>query len=39
MEALKHNILIRGFFKKRGYEDSEELTKHEIPKLPPGPFP
>jgi phospholipid/cholesterol/gamma-HCH transport system substrate-binding protein len=37
MEALKHNFLIRGFFKKRGYEDSEELTKHAISKLPPGP--
>jgi phospholipid/cholesterol/gamma-HCH transport system substrate-binding protein len=37
MEALKHNFLIRGFFKKRGYEDSEELTKHEISKLPPVP--
>jgi outer membrane protein OmpA-like peptidoglycan-associated protein len=37
MEALKHNFLIRGFFKKRGYEDSDELTKHEVSKLPPGP--
>jgi len=37
MEALKHNFLLRGFFKKRGYEDSSELTKHEIPKLPPEP--
>jgi phospholipid/cholesterol/gamma-HCH transport system substrate-binding protein len=34
MEALKHNFLVRGFFKKRGYEDSEELTKHQIPRLP-----
>jgi len=34
MEALKHNFLVRGFFKKRGYEDSDELTKHEIAKLP-----
>jgi phospholipid/cholesterol/gamma-HCH transport system substrate-binding protein len=38
MEALKHNFLLRGFFKKRGYEDSDELTKHGIPKLPPGPY-
>jgi hypothetical protein len=36
MEALKHNFLVRGFFKKRGY-DSDELTRHEIPKLPAGP--
>ena len=34
MEALKHNFLIRGFFKKRGYDDSTELTKHVIAKLP-----
>jgi len=36
MEALKHNFLLRGFFKKRGYEDATELTKHEIEELPPG---
>jgi hypothetical protein len=29
-EALKHNFLLRGFFKDRGYEDSAELTKNEI---------
>src|ERR1700683_5040493 len=34
MEALKHNFLLRGFFKKRGYEDSSDLTKYEIDKLP-----
>jgi phospholipid/cholesterol/gamma-HCH transport system substrate-binding protein len=34
MEALSHNFLLRGFFKKRGYEDSSELTAHEIPRLP-----
>jgi outer membrane protein OmpA-like peptidoglycan-associated protein len=33
-EALKHNFLLRGFFKNRGYEDSAELTKNEIPQLP-----
>src|SRR5260370_5194551 len=27
MEALKHNFLLRGFFKKRGYEDQTELKK------------
>jgi phospholipid/cholesterol/gamma-HCH transport system substrate-binding protein len=37
MEALKHNLLVRGYFKKRGYEDSSELTKHEIPQLPAEP--
>jgi hypothetical protein len=34
MEALKHNFLLRGFFNKRGYVDSDELKKHEIAKLP-----
>ena len=34
MEALKHNFLLRGYFKTRGYEDSSELTKNEISKLP-----
>jgi phospholipid/cholesterol/gamma-HCH transport system substrate-binding protein len=37
MEALKHNFLVRGFFKNRGYEDSAEVTKHEIDRLPGGP--
>lgn len=34
MEALKHNFFLRGFFKKRGYFDSSELTAHAIAKLP-----
>lgn len=34
MEALKHNFLLRGFFKKRGYEDSDELAKHAVAHLP-----
>jgi phospholipid/cholesterol/gamma-HCH transport system substrate-binding protein len=34
MEALKHNFLLRGFFNKRGYENSADLTKHQIPQLP-----
>src|ERR1043166_7951946 len=34
MEALKHNFLLRGFFKKRGYEDAAEIGKHEIRGLP-----
>lgn len=36
MEALKHNFLLRGFFKKRGYEDADEITKHQIARLPSG---
>jgi phospholipid/cholesterol/gamma-HCH transport system substrate-binding protein len=36
-EALKHNFLVRGFFKDRGYEDSGDLTKYQIAKLPAGP--
>jgi phospholipid/cholesterol/gamma-HCH transport system substrate-binding protein len=36
MEALKHNFLLRGFFKDRGYDDASELTKNEIPRLPTG---
>jgi phospholipid/cholesterol/gamma-HCH transport system substrate-binding protein len=34
MEALKHNFLLRGFFKNRGYEDEAELQKTEIARLP-----
>ncbi len=37
MEALKHNFFLRGYFKKRGYEDAAGLTKHEISQLPSGP--
>jgi outer membrane protein OmpA-like peptidoglycan-associated protein len=36
MEALKHNFLLRGYFKSRGYEDSTELAKNEIERMPPG---
>ena len=36
MEALQHNILLRGFFEKRGYNDTAELTQHAISRLPAG---
>jgi len=34
MEALKHNFLLSGYFKKRGYEDSGDLTANGIGELP-----
>ena len=34
MEALKHNFLLSGYFKKRGYEDSAEITANGIEALP-----
>jgi len=34
MEAMKSNFLLRGFFKNRGYENSADLAKNEIPQLP-----
>ncbi len=36
MEAMKHNFLLRGYFKSRGYEDSADLAKNEIERLPQG---
>jgi phospholipid/cholesterol/gamma-HCH transport system substrate-binding protein len=36
MAALKHNFLLRGYFKKRGYEDSTDLVENEIDRLPTG---
>jgi len=35
-EALKHNFLLRGYFKKRGYEDPSALTRNMIQRMPPG---
>lgn len=34
MEAMKHNFLLRGYFKSRGYDDSSVLAKNEIVGLP-----
>jgi phospholipid/cholesterol/gamma-HCH transport system substrate-binding protein len=34
MEAMKHNFLLRGFFRNRGYEDAADLKKNEIARLP-----
>jgi phospholipid/cholesterol/gamma-HCH transport system substrate-binding protein len=36
MEALKHNFLLRGYFKSRGYEDSAEVGKDEVEGMPQG---
>jgi outer membrane protein OmpA-like peptidoglycan-associated protein len=36
MEALKHNFLLRGYFKKRGYEDSADLEADSVGELPKG---
>ena len=36
MEALKHNFLLSGYFKKRGYDDSAELSANQISALPQG---
>jgi phospholipid/cholesterol/gamma-HCH transport system substrate-binding protein len=36
MEALKHNFLLSGYFKKRGYEDSNDLAANSIDALPQG---
>jgi hypothetical protein len=36
MEALKHNFLLSGYFKKRGYVDSGDLAANRIGGLPQG---
>ena len=36
MEALKHNFLLSGYYKKRGYEDSADLEANSIGELPQG---
>ena len=34
MDALKQSFLLRGYFKNRGYDNSTDLAKNEIPHLP-----
>ena len=36
MEAVQHNFLLKGFFEKRGYNNTSELTQHSVPHLPAG---
>lgn len=36
MEALKHNFLLSGYFRKRGYTDSADLKLNRIGELPAG---
>jgi len=36
MEAMKHNFLLKGFYKNRGYEDSSALEANKIDELPQG---
>jgi hypothetical protein len=34
LEALKHNFLLKGYFNKRGSQDSADLVEDEIKQLP-----
>jgi MlaD protein len=34
MEALQQNFFLRGFFKRRGYNDPGELTEHAVSHIP-----
>jgi phospholipid/cholesterol/gamma-HCH transport system substrate-binding protein len=36
MDALKHNFLLSGYYKKRGYENASDLTANEVEHLPSG---
>lgn len=33
-EALQHNFLLRGFFERRGYGETSELSQHAVSHLP-----
>jgi len=35
-DAMKHNFLLRGFFKNRGYTNPSEITEHAVSELPTG---
>ena len=35
-DALKHNFLLRGFFKDRGYANPDEVKQHAVSQLPNG---
>jgi outer membrane protein OmpA-like peptidoglycan-associated protein len=35
-DAMKHNFLLRGFFKDRGYTNPAEIQQHAIGQLPTG---
>jgi len=36
MDAMKHNFLLSGYYKKRGYQNASELTANEVEHLPSG---
>jgi phospholipid/cholesterol/gamma-HCH transport system substrate-binding protein len=36
MQALSNNFLLKGFFNRRGYENSADLTKYAVSRLPAG---
>jgi phospholipid/cholesterol/gamma-HCH transport system substrate-binding protein len=36
MQALSHNFLLKGFFNRRGYENSADLAKYAVKQLPAG---
>ena len=38
MQALKTNFFLRGFYSRRGYEDSTKLAAHAISQLPQGSY-
>jgi phospholipid/cholesterol/gamma-HCH transport system substrate-binding protein len=38
MTALKTNFFLRGFFNRRGYDDSAKLTEHDISDIPQSPY-